>query len=49
MKQYQVIEAQKNYAERVMNAMAREGWRLHSVTYWTKWGTCLLLTFERDL
>ena len=48
MKEYKVIEASKERAETVMNAMASQGWVLHSVTYWTKWGICLLLTFERD-
>ena len=48
MKEYKVIESSKRDAEQNMNIMAAQGWRLHSVTYWTKWGTCLLLTFQRE-
>ena len=46
MKEYKMIECQKTEAEMNMNVMAAQGWELHSVTYWTKWGVCLLLTFE---
>lgn len=49
MKQYKVIESQKDEAEMNMNVMAAQGWTLHSVTYWTKWNVCLLLTFEKEL
>ncbi len=48
MLEYQVIESSKEDAAMNMNVMAAEGWRLHSVTYWTKWNICLLLTFERE-
>ena len=48
MLEYKVIESSKNEAEMNMNVMAAQGWRLHSVTYWTKWNVCLLLTFERE-
>ena len=48
MKEYKLIECQKNEAEQNMNVMAAQGWELHSVTYWTKWNVCLLLTFERE-
>lgn len=48
MKEYKVMESSKSEAEMNMNVMAAQGWELHSVTYWTKWDICLLLTFERE-
>ena len=48
MKEYKLIECQKTEAEQNMNVMAAQGWELHSVTYWTKWNVCLLLTFGRS-
>ena len=48
MKEYKMIECQKAEAEMNMNVMAAQGWELHSVSYWTKWNVCLLLTFERE-
>lgn len=47
MKEYKVIEAKKREAERIMNDMALAGWEVVSVTYWSYWQTCLLITFSR--
>lgn len=48
MKEYKVIESSKREAEQTMNIMAAQGWELVSVTYWSMWGICLLLTFVRE-
>lgn len=32
-----------------MNRMAREGWEVVGVTYWSAWKLCLLITFSRKL
>lgn len=49
MKQYKVLEAKSALqAEEMMNAMAREGWTVKTVTYWAKWTYRLVITFERD-
>lgn len=48
MKEYRVVEARKNKAEQIMNEMAKKGWEVVSVTYWSKWGICLLITFSRE-
>ncbi len=49
MKEYKMIETSKWRAEETMNAMARQGWRVVSVTYWNVWTIKLLITFERDI
>ncbi|MBO4422816.1 MAG: DUF4177 domain-containing protein [Clostridia bacterium] len=51
MKEYKVIElgfTKKNTAEKVMNDMAAQGWRVVSTTYWANFGVSLIITFERD-
>ncbi len=52
MKEYKVIElgAGKKYlAERKMNDMARQGWRVVSITCRPGRGISLIKTFERDV
>lgn len=48
MKEYRVIKCSQPEAERTMNDMAAQGWRVVSVTYWSYWWVHLLITFERD-
>ncbi len=48
MYEYKVKKAKNaNEAEEIMNEMAKDGWRVVSTSYWTKWETCLVITFER--
>ena len=49
MKEYRMLETRKGEAEALMNRMAREGWDVVSVTYWSAWKLCLLVTFSREL
>ena len=35
MKEYKVLETTKKNAEKLMNDMAKQGWEVVSVTYWT--------------
>ena len=49
MKEYRMLETRKGEAEALMNRMAREGWEVVSVTYWSAWKLCLLITFSREL
>ena len=48
MKEYKVAKVREKDAEATMNAMAQQGWTVVSVTYWSMWGICLLLTFVRE-
>ena len=49
MKEYKVMEAKgAAKAEAVMNKLARDGWEVVSVTYWTYWTTRLAITFVRE-
>lgn len=48
MLEYKVLKTSEKDAERVMNEMAREGWRVKCVTYWSYWWVHLLITFERE-
>ena len=48
MREYKIIEARKRDAERIMNEMARAGWQVVSVTYWSYWNICLLITLTRE-
>ncbi len=49
MFEYKVIKvANLSEAEGIMNNMAKDGWRVVSTNYWTKWGTYLVITFERE-
>ena len=45
MKEYRMLETRKGEAEALMNWMAREGWEVVGVTYWSAWKLCLLITF----
>ena len=49
MKEYRMIKVSEKEAEFVMNQMAREGWKVTAVTYWSYWWVHLLITFERDI
>ena len=49
MKEYKVVKVNQHEAEAVMNLMAREGWRVVTVTYWAYWWIHLLITFEREI
>ena len=49
MKEYRVIKVSEKEAEAVMNRMARDGWKVTAVTYWSYWWVHLLVTFERDI
>lgn len=44
-----MLETRKGEAEALMNRMAREGWEVVGVTYWSAWKLCLLITFSRKL
>lgn len=48
MKEYKVLKSKQQNAELLMNEMARQGWEVVTVTYWTYWTTCLLITFSRE-
>ena len=48
MKEYKVVESSKGNAEKIMNDMARQGWEVVSVTYWSCWKISLLITFSRE-
>ncbi len=48
MKEYKIVEADnKREAERLMNEMAADGWEVVSLSYWSRWKLCLLITFSR--
>ncbi len=47
MKEYKIVETSKKNAEAVMNTMAKDGWEVVSMTYWSYWTTKLLITFSR--
>ena len=49
MKEYKVLETSKKNAEKLMNDMAKQGWEVVSVTYWSMWTIVLLITFSRDV
>lgn len=49
MKEYKVLETTKKNAEKLMNDMAKQGWEVVSVTYWSMWTIGLLITFSRDV
>ena len=49
MKEYKILKAKdETDAETLMNQMARDGWEVVSVTYWSYWRICLLITFVRE-
>jgi len=49
MKEYKVVEVSKKKAEQTMNDMARQGWEVVSMSYWSGWKLCLLITFSREV
>ena len=50
MKQYKIVEANNSKdAERKMNEMAKEGWRVVVTTYWMNFKALLIITFEKDI
>ena len=52
MKEYKVIEVKfknKNKVEEIMNDMAKLGWELTCMSYWSGWSTALLVAFARDV
>ena len=49
MKEYKIVEAKKKNAEKIMNDMAKQGWEVVSLTYWSMWNVCLLITFSREV
>ena len=49
MKEYKVLETTKKNAEKLMIDMAKQGWEVVSVTYWSMWTIGLLITFSRDV
>ena len=48
MKEYRVVKTTEKEAEFVMNDMARQGWEVADVTYWSYWWVHLLITFVRE-
>lgn len=48
MKEYKLIEIEKDQAEQLMNDMAKQGWEVVSVNFWSKWKVCLMITFARE-
>ena len=49
MFEYKVIEAKNaKDAEKIMNQMAQDGWRVISSTYWMNFKAILIITFERE-
>ncbi len=50
MKEYLVKEAPNaKQAQEIMNAMAKEGWRVIATSYWMNFKTLLIITFEREV
>lgn len=49
MYEYKVVEAKNSKeAERIMNDMAKDGWKVISNTYWVNFKAILIITFERE-
>ncbi len=49
MYEYKVVKASKEAEiEEVMNVMAKRGWRVISTCFWDRWGSGILITFERE-
>ena len=48
MKEYKVVKTSEKKKEKVMNDMAKEGWEVVTVTYWSYWWVSLLITFCRE-
>ena len=49
MYEYLVKEAKDSKeAEKIMNELAKDGWRVISNTYWINFKVMLIITFERE-
>ena len=49
MKEYKVVEVDKKKdVEKVMNDMAKQGWEVVSVNFWSCWKISLMITFVRE-
>ncbi len=49
MKEYKVVEVNKKKdVEKVMNDMAKQGWEVVSVNFWSYWKVSLMITFARE-
>jgi len=49
MKEYKVVEVDKKKdVEKVMNEMAKQGWEVVSVNFWSYWKISLMITFVRE-
>ncbi len=49
MKEYKIVETKKKNAQQTMNDMAKQGWEVVSLTYWSYWSVSLLITFSREV
>lgn len=50
MYEYKVVEAKNTIeAEKIMNEMAKDGWRVISNVFWTNFKAILVITFERQI
>lgn len=49
MKKYRVLDVKKSKAEKTMNDMAKDGWEVVTVTYWSFWKVSLIITFSKDI
>ncbi len=48
MKEYKVVPTTLKKMEAMMNEMAREGWEVVTVTYYSSFTTDLVVTFEKE-
>ncbi len=48
MKEYKVVEVEKNEVEKTMNDMAKDGWEVVSTNYWNAWKVSIMITFVRE-
>ncbi len=47
MTEYKMMKVRERDAERTMNEMARDGWEVVTVTYYSYWWVSVLITFRR--
>ena len=48
MREFKMIKTSEKDAERIMNEMAKEGWDVAAVTYYSYWWISVLITFRRE-